>query len=109
MAANKFVNKKTLIKFHDAIAWLMQIVMFMILGLLVNFKEGFVHTKEAFLVALILIFVARPIAVFLCDVGFKRTIREKLMISWVGLLRSRSYCACNFSSDSKRSSRNRNF
>ena len=85
MAANKFVNKKTLIKFHDAIAWLMQIVMFMILGLLVNFKEGFVHTKEAFLVALILIFVARPIAVFLCDVGFKRTIREKLMISWVGL------------------------
>lgn len=85
MAAGKFVNKKTLIKFHDAVAWLMQIVMFMILGLLVNFKAGFVHTKEAFLVALVLIFVARPIAIFLCDVGFKRSLKEKLMISWVGL------------------------
>lgn len=85
MAAHKFVNKKTLIKFHDAIAWLMQIVMFLILGLLVNFKEGFVHTKEAFFAALVLIFIARPIAVFLCDIGFKRTLKEKLMISWVGL------------------------
>ena len=32
-----------------------------------------------------LIFVARPIAIFLCDVGFKRSLKEKLMISWVGL------------------------
>ena len=85
MASKKFLNKKTLIKFHDAIAWLMQIIMFLILGLLVNFKEGFVHTKEAFIVALILTFVARPIAVFLCDIGFGRSAKEKLMISWVGL------------------------
>lgn len=85
MAGEKFVNKKTLIKFHDAIAWLMQIIMFLILGLLVNFKEGFVHTKEALIVALIITFVARPIAVFLCDIGFNRSVKEKLMISWVGL------------------------
>ncbi len=85
MAGEKFVNKKTLIKFHDAVAWLMQIIMFLILGLLVNFKEGFVHTKEALIVALIITFVARPIAVFLCDIGFNRSVKEKLMISWVGL------------------------
>lgn len=85
MAAGKFVNKKTLIRFHDAVGWIMQIVMFLILGLLVNFKAGFVHAKEAMLVALVLIFIARPVAIFLCDIGFKRTLREKLMISWVGL------------------------
>lgn len=85
MASMRFVNKKTLIKFHDAIAWLMQIVMFLILGLLVNFKDGFAYTKQAFLIALILTFVARPIAVFLTTIPFKRSFKEKLMISWVGL------------------------
>ena len=85
MAALKFVNKKTLIKFHDAVAWLMQIVMFLILGLLVNFKDGFTYTKQAFLIALILTFIARPMAVFLTTFPFKRTLNEKLMISWVGL------------------------
>ena len=64
MAAGKFVNKKTLIRFHDAVGWIMQIAMFMLLGLLVNFKAGFVHAKEAMLVALVLIFIARPIAIF---------------------------------------------
>lgn len=85
MAGMKFINKKTLIKFHDAVAWLMQIVMFLILGLLVNFKDGFAYTKQAFMIALILTFIARPLAVFITTIPFKRSIREKLMISWVGL------------------------
>lgn len=85
MASMRFVNKKTLIKFHDAVAWLMQIAMFLILGLLVNFKDGFTFTKQAFLIALILTFVARPIAVFVTTIPFKRSFKEKLMISWVGL------------------------
>lgn len=85
MASMRFVNKKTLIKFHDAVAWLMQIIMFLILGLLVNFKDGFAYTKQAFLIALILTFIARPIAVFATTFPFKRSFKEKLMISWVGL------------------------
>ncbi|MBE7708989.1 MAG: potassium/proton antiporter [Cyanobacteria bacterium SIG32] len=85
MAGMKFVNKKTLTKFHDAVAWIMQIVMFLILGLLVNFKSGFAFTGQALLVALILTFIARPVAVFLTTIPFKRTTNEKLMISWVGL------------------------
>lgn len=85
MAGMKFVNKKTLVKFHDAIAWLMQIVMFLILGLLVNFKDGFAYTGHALLIALILTFIARPLAVFLTTIPFKRSFKEKLMISWVGL------------------------
>lgn len=85
MAGMKFVNKKTLVKFHDAVAWLMQIGMFLILGLLVNFKDGFAYTKQAFLIAMILTFVARPLAVFITTIPFKRSFKEKLMISWVGL------------------------
>lgn len=85
MASMKFVNKKTLVKFHDAVAWIMQIVMFLILGLLVNFKDGFASAKQAFLVAMVLTFIARPIAIFLTTFPFKRSIKEKLMISWVGL------------------------
>lgn len=85
MASMNFVHKKTLTKFHDAVAWIMQIVMFLILGLLVNFKSGFAFTGQALLVACILIFIARPLAVFLTTFPFKRSINEKLMISWVGL------------------------
>ncbi len=85
MANLNFVNKKSLIKFHDAIAWLAQIMMFLILGLLVNFKEGFNSTLQAFYIALILIFIARPIAVFLICLPFKRNVKETLMVSWVGL------------------------
>lgn len=55
MSGLSFVNKNSLIKFHDAVAWLMQIIMFVILGLLVNFKSGFVYTKQAFLLAMVLI------------------------------------------------------
>lgn len=85
MAGMMFVNKKTLVKFHDAVAWIMQIIMFLILGLLVNFKDGFAYTKQAFLIALIITFIARPVAVFLTTIPFRRSFREKLMISWVGL------------------------
>ena len=85
MASMKFVNKKTLIKFHDATAWIMQITMFLILGLLVNFKYGFTFVRQAFCVAMVLTFIARPVAVLLTTIPFKRPFREKLMISWVGL------------------------
>lgn len=85
MASRRFVNKRALVKFHDAVAWIMQVVMFLILGLLVNFKDGFVFAKQAFLVALSLTFVARPVSVFISLLPFKRPLNEKLMISWVGL------------------------
>lgn len=85
MSYSKFVNKKSLTRFHDSIAWLMQIVMFLILGLLVNPLESLHFIWQSFLTAVVLIFVARPIAVFLGTIPFKRRLNEKLMISWVGL------------------------
>lgn len=85
MAAAKFVHKKMLIKFHDGIAWLMQIAMFTALGLLVFIKEAYSIIKSALLVACILMFISRPVSVFLSLMPFRMNIKEKLMISWTGL------------------------
>ncbi len=85
MSASKFVYKKMLINFHDGIAWLMQIVMFLMLGLLVFLKDLYLVIKPALIITVILVFIARPIAVFISMIGFKDSIKEKLFISWVGL------------------------
>lgn len=84
-AKNAFVNKKIITKFHDAIAWLFQIVLFLILGLLVDLKYSFAFAKSAFFAFLILTFIARPIATIPISLIFKRKINEALMIAWVGL------------------------
>ncbi|WP_424244426.1 cell volume regulation protein A [Elusimicrobium posterum] len=78
-------HKGNLIMFHDSIAWLMQAVMFTTLGLLVFPSSLMSVAFEGILVAIILFFVARPIAVFLCLTPFRMPKNEKILISWVGL------------------------
>ncbi|MCD7740558.1 MAG: potassium/proton antiporter [Candidatus Gastranaerophilales bacterium] len=85
MSASKFVHKKMLINYHDGIAWLMQIVMFLMLGLLVFVKDLYTVVKPAFILTFILVIIARPVAVFISMIGFRENIKEKLFISWVGL------------------------
>src|SRR5665213_595341 len=75
----------TVIVFLDAITWLAQIVMFVLLGLLVSPDRLFDHLLGAIVLALVLILIARPAAVFLCLAPFKYQWREKVFISWVGL------------------------
>ncbi|MGY6567428.1 MAG: potassium/proton antiporter, partial [Salinarimonas sp.] len=72
-------------KFHDAMTWLAQIVMFIVLGLLVTPSALVAHAPAAILFALALIFVARPLAVWLCLIPFRFTPVEKGFIAWVGL------------------------
>lgn len=72
-------------RFHDGIAWLAQISLFLMLGLLVSPRELIAYAPSALLVGLVLIFVARPLAVWLCLLPFQFAWREKLFISWVGL------------------------
>ncbi len=72
-------------RFHDGIAWLAQISLFLMLGLLVSPRELLVYAPSAVLVGLFLIFVGRPLAVWLCLMPFQFAWREKLFISWVGL------------------------
>src|SRR5712672_165552 len=75
----------TVVVFLDAVTWLAQIVMFVLLGLLV-WPGRLVETIwPALAVAATLMFVARPAAVFLCLAPFRFQWREKAFISWVGL------------------------
>ena len=73
------------IVFLDAGTWLAQIVMFVLLGLLAWPSRLFEHVGPALAVAATLMFVARPLAVFLCLTPFRFSWREKAFVSWVGL------------------------
>lgn len=75
----------SVVAFLDAITWLAQIVMFVLLGLLVWPGRLGDNLVGAIAVALALMLVARPAAVFLCLWPFNFQWREKLFISWVGL------------------------
>lgn len=80
-----FVHKRSLIRFHDGIAWLMQIAMFTTLGLLVFPKQLVSVAGEGLLISIILIFLARPLSVFVGLFLTELGIRGKLLVSWVGL------------------------
>jgi cell volume regulation protein A len=85
LGSNNFIHKKSIIRFYDGQAWLMQIVMFLTMGLLVFPSQIWPIIDTGLLVSAVLIFLARPIAVFISLSFFKMRIRDKLFISWVGL------------------------
>jgi cell volume regulation protein A len=81
----KIKAHSSVVVFLDAITWLAQIVMFVLLGLLA-WPERLPHSViGAVIVALMLMLVARPVAVFACLAPFQFEWREKLFIAWVGL------------------------
>lgn len=85
MGNRNFIHKRSLLRFHDGLAWLMQITMFLTLGLLV-FPSRLVHVIGAGLfVSASLMLAARPLGVFLTLLPFRMGLREKAMVSWVGL------------------------
>jgi cell volume regulation protein A len=71
--------------FHDTLTWLCQIVMFIMLGLLVTPSKLVPYLAAALTISFFLIFVARPVAVWLCLAPFGFQNLEKAFISWVGL------------------------
>jgi cell volume regulation protein A len=75
----------SVVVFLDAVTWLAQIVMFVLLGLLVWPQRLGDSLVGAVAIALVLMLVARPVAVFLCLAPFGFQWREKLFVSWVGL------------------------
>ncbi|MBX5449805.1 potassium/proton antiporter [Thermogemmatispora sp.] len=73
-------------RFHDSLAWLMQIAMFLILGLLVFPSRLPAVALAGVLITLASVFVARPLAVLLALLPLRRMpLREKLFVAWVGL------------------------
>jgi cell volume regulation protein A len=75
----------TVVAFLDATTWLAQIAMFVLLGLLAWPERLPQRVLPALAVAVTLMLVARPAAVFLSLAPFRFSLREKLFISWVGL------------------------
>lgn len=75
----------SIVTVNDAATWLSQIVMFLVLGLLITPTRLLTYALPAAVVAIFLLFIARPVAVWLCLAGCGFSRREKLFASWVGL------------------------
>ncbi len=80
-----FNHKRSQIRFHDATAWLMQILMFLTLGLQVFPSQLPSVAAGGFAIAAFLMLVARPAAVFLTLAVTRLPIREQAFVAWVGL------------------------
>src|SRR5690606_3829790 len=82
---SRLVFQRGIRLFHDAAAWLAQILMFVVLGLL-SFPSRLVMVSgQGLLIGLVLILLARPIAVVLTLPFFRFDRREMAFVAWVGL------------------------
>ena len=79
------LHKNTIVKLFDSLAWLVQIVLFITLGLLVFPKQLLPVAGIGLIISLALIFVARPLSVFMSLLPFKMKFRRRFYVSWVGL------------------------
>jgi len=84
MGNAKLVKKVSLVRYFDGLSWLMQILLFMTLGLLVFPSQLLGVVVAGVMVAVFLIFVARPLVTFLVLSIFKRPFKEQLLVSWGG-------------------------
>ena len=82
----RVVHKKSIVTFFDGLTWLLQIALFIILGLFVDAHNLLPIAGFALLAGLFMIFIARPLAVHLCLVFFPSiSMRGRWFLSWVGL------------------------
>lgn len=83
---SRIFYKRSIMKFFDGFTWLFQIIMFITLGLLVSPTELIGIWPMGLLTGLFMIFISRPVSVFLCLSPFRKISRKaKIFISWVGL------------------------
>lgn len=82
----KIVKKRVIFSFFDGMTWLLQLVLFIMLGLLVNPHEMASTMGLALTIGVLMMFVARPLAVFLSLLPMRRiSFRARLFVSWIGL------------------------
>ncbi|WP_010531415.1 potassium/proton antiporter [Lentibacillus jeotgali] len=79
------MHKFSIVRFNEGFAWMMQIIMFIFLGMLVFPSDLLTVGWQGVLLAIILMFVARPVATFLCMIFFKHSVKEQIFLSWTGL------------------------
>lgn len=85
MGNSVYIHKRSLIRFHDGLAWIMQIGMFLTLGLLVFPSHIVPVIGIGLLIAAFLTLVARPLSVFICLAFSRFDWRARALVSWVGL------------------------
>jgi cell volume regulation protein A len=76
---------QTIMRFHEGMAWLAQLVLFIMLGVMVVPRHLLPQVPATLGIVLVLVFLARPAAVWLCLAPFRFTVQERLFIAWVGL------------------------
>ncbi len=79
------VQKRSILRFFDGFAWLGQITMFLCLGLLVFPSRITMVIIPGLIISAILMFVARPISVFVSLISSGLKLPEKVLVSWIGL------------------------
>jgi potassium/hydrogen antiporter len=77
--------KQTIATFHEGMAWVAQLSMFLVLGLLIYPSELGGVAFEGAVLAFVLVFVARPLATVLCTAPFGFKWREQAVLGWAGL------------------------
>ncbi len=82
----QFVHKRSTRNLFDGYSWIAQLTMFLMLGLLVNPSELKDIFVPGILISLVMIFLTRPISVYLCMIPFRKyTFKAKSFVAWVGL------------------------
>jgi len=82
---SNIVHKKSLIRFHDGLSWIMQVAMYVILGLVVTPSKVWNVAWFGIIISVALIVIARPLSVHSILLFSKMKFKEQILISWVGL------------------------
>ena len=85
MARKPFTHQQSVLRFHDGLAWLMQVTMFLALGLQVFPSRLVPIAWVGLLVSLFLIFIARPVSVHAALAFSAVSLREQTLVAWAGL------------------------
>lgn len=82
---SRIPHRENILRLHDSFSWLSQICIFLMLGLFVTPSALLPNLPRALLIAMFLMLIARPIAVWLSLFPFRFSLQEQVLISWIGL------------------------
>ena len=80
-----FLHQKSLVRFFDGVAWLGQVCMFVLMGLLITPSGAVDQLVVGLVLSFFLMFVARPVSVLVSLAASSRSWRDQVFVAWVGL------------------------